>query len=128
MRVETAIIEELVPPEVRVTLLGLRTVEGDLLDAGKMVEDSATEPVNPLTLLRVMLEVEPELRLRLRLVGLALIVKSEVVEKTAVWTVSGSCTGPPLVITTQVVVPDTLLPWHPVWNPKGVPEEALVTL
>jgi hypothetical protein len=61
---------------------------------------------------------------------LAVIEKSLVgpVVNTAVWTVSGTGDRDPFVMSTQVVVPETLLDEQPVWNPKAVPEEEPVTL
>jgi len=62
--------------------------------------------------------------------GLALMTKSGVVlvEKMAVCTVSETGLVEPFAITTQVVVPLTLLEVHPVWYPMGVPDVVPVTL
>ncbi len=62
--------------------------------------------------------------------GLAVMTKSGVVlvEKMAVCTVSGTGLVEPFAITTQVVVPLTLLEVQPVWYPMGVSDVVPVTL
>ena len=87
-----------------------------------------TVPLNLPRLLRVIVEVIWELREMVRLVGLAVIVKSAVL-KTAVCTFSGTGVGVPFAIVTHVeVVPTLVGVGQPVWNPRGVPEVAEVTL
>jgi hypothetical protein len=88
-----------------------------------------TVPAKPLMLVRLSVVVAVEPGLILRFAGLAAITKSGVVlvEKMAVWMVSGTGFGVPLAIVTQTLGV-TLVPEHPVWNPSGVPVLGLVTL
>lgn len=67
-------------------------------------------PAKLLTLVSVIREVADDPWVRLMLFGLVLITKSGVVVvlKVAVCTVSETGIFPPLAISTQVVVPDTL--------------------
>src|ERR1700756_139992 len=89
---------------------------------GVTLSERVTVPENPPKLAMVMVEVPEEPRGRVRLTGFALIEKSPVVVKIAVCTVSGTGFRPPFAISTQMVVPETLLGEQPVWKPRGMPE------
>jgi hypothetical protein len=82
-----------------------------------------------LTLVTVRVEVPVVPWPRLRLLGLVERMKSGVVlvEKTAVWTVSGTDAALPFAMVTQTP-PETLVCEQPVWNPSVVPAVPAVTL
>ena len=70
-----------VPDVPRIMLVGLRV---QVRPAGETVEVSATVPVNPFTLVTVMVEVPATPAAVERLVGLAVTVKSRTVNVTVV--------------------------------------------
>jgi hypothetical protein len=91
----------------RETLDGLTVTEGP---TGETVVASETVPVNPLMLVTAKLEVPVVPWPKLRLLGFAERMKSGVVlvEKTAVWTVSGTDAALPFATVTQTP-PETLV-------------------
>lgn len=116
---------------VRATELELRLAVGPCRTLGVRLDDRVTVPENPARLVRVIVEVPEEPRWMLRPVGFAVIEKSGEVPallKTAVWTVSGTGFRPPFAMSTQIVVPETLLGEQPVWKPRGIPEVVAVML
>lgn len=127
---ETVRTTELVPPALRTTLLKLRLAAGPWRTLGVRLGDRVTVPENPPKLVSVIVEVPEELRLTLRLVGLAVIEKSGVAPellKIAVCTVSGSGVGDPFTMVTHVF--ETLVGGvQPVWKPRGIPEVVPVML
>jgi hypothetical protein len=55
--VETVKIADPVPPDVRVTLFGLRAVVGACDVAGEILDDKVTVPAKPLILVNVIVDV-----------------------------------------------------------------------
>lgn len=111
VEVATVTVAETVWFADRLTLLGLVT-DGP---GGDIAVVNDTVPANPLTLVMVRVVVADDPWTTLRVVGFAEIVKSGdvLVEKIAVWTVSGTEVGVPFTIVTHVP-PDTLLCEQPV--------------
>lgn len=126
--VETVRVTDVLPPEESATLVELRVVPGECPVKGARTVDRLMVPANA-TLVRVIVDVDVELRVIVRLDGLAAIVKSPIVPvvNVAVWTVSGTGVGVPLTIVTQTLGL-TLEFEHPVWNCRGIPPVAAVTL
>lgn len=115
---------EAVPPEVRVTLLELRETVGGCLADGVNDIESETEPLNPLTLDKEIVEfpVSPFAR-TMRFPGVVVpIVKVGV----GAWVyvapciVSGTLTAVPFATITHEVELPTLDWVQPTWNEMGV--------
>jgi hypothetical protein len=109
----------------RVTLDGLRLT---VIPAGETAVVRLTAPEKLLTLVMLRIEVAELPAVIVMLLGLAFITKSGIVPvlKVAVWTVSGTAVGDPLVMVTQVG--ESLVFEQPVWNPTGIPVVDAVTL
>lgn len=69
----TVIVEVAVPPEGKVTFVGLKNTDGPTLEIEAV---KLMLPVNPFMLLRLIVEVPEDPRITVRLVGLAFNVKS----------------------------------------------------
>jgi hypothetical protein len=124
---EIVIIDIAVWPPARVTAAGLTLTTRFPVTT---VVFKLTVPVKLLMLETLRVDVAEEPALTVRALGLAARTKSrvEVVEKTAVLTVSGTEARAPFAIVTHVVVPDTLLEEQPVWYSRVVPDVFAVTL
>jgi hypothetical protein len=88
------------------------------------VLDRITVPVNPLTLVRVIVDVPIDPRLIVRLGGLAAIVKLGL---APLGIVSGTGQHVPFAMFMQTPVP-TLVTAQPVWKFITVPEVVVITL
>ena len=73
---DTVSVEVAFPLAVRVTLVGLRVAASPCLSTGVTASERLTGPVNPLTLLRVMVEVREVSLFMVIEEGLAEMVKS----------------------------------------------------
>jgi hypothetical protein len=112
------------PPDESVTELVLSVAVGALLRFGEMLLDRLTVPANPPRLVRVMVEVPFDPWIRLRVAGLAEIVKLGL---SVGGTVSGAGDPVPFATVTQTP-PLTLVPVHPVWKLMTVPDVVVTML
>jgi hypothetical protein len=102
LAVLTVRVELPVPPDDRVTDVGLSVAVGPCLTSGLIVAERLTVPVKPLRLVRVRRDVAEVPWRIVRLVGFAVIEKSggALPPKFAIWTFSGS-TVPAFTTLTQ---------------------------
>jgi hypothetical protein len=122
--VEIVRITDPVPPDERVTEPALSVAVGLWRPVDVMLLERLIVPVNPPTLVRVMVDVPWDPRTRVRLVGLAEMVKLGL---GLPGIVSESGVPVPFAIVTQK--PLTLVgPLHPVWKFMTVPDVVATTL
>ena len=110
---------EAVPPDVRITLVGLILHEGQARQSGGGVVERLTVPANP-KLVNVIVELVLDPDCTFCEVGLAAIEKSGIIgpPNVAVWTDSESVM---FTFTTVTHVLGTLVPEQPAWNTMAVP-------